>query len=232
MTTKQHSFTKDTIKGKPEDLKKRGDETFKEIKARNRYTYEMSRYAIILATVSTVFFLFNVSSSVYFMNQNVPPGYIPTDNEMRYFPPTPLSQFDKSDADIQTFTMDTLSDLFAYDYVNYNTQLAQNQDNFTAKGWENFIDRMNKSFTLVLVKKNRWISSYSNASLPKIVGKGVDPQTGVAFWYVESTGTITYTGYDNNRVDNVNVKMKIERVSTLEKETGIGISNLVFEFKK
>ena len=30
-----------------------------------------------------------------------------------------LSRHEKTDSDIQTFTMSTLKDLFAYDYINY-----------------------------------------------------------------------------------------------------------------
>ena len=210
------SESKDTLK----------KQTFKEVKARNRYMYINNRYSIILATLATVALIVSVISFIYFLKQSVPPRYVPTDNEMRYFSPIPLSRHEKTDSDIQTFTMSTLKDLFAYDYINYQSQLSKSQDKFTDTGWANFVQSMKRSFTITNVQDNRWISTYRQIGLPRIASKGVG-EDGVAYWLVETQGQIVYYG-DSNRTDNVLIRMKIKRVTTLQKESGIGIEGFVF----
>lgn len=209
---------------------KRGTQTFREIKARNRYLYIFNRYSIIVATFSTILAIFCISMLIFYLQQSVPNKYVPVDNEMRYFSPIPLSVHEKTDSDIQTFVMSSLTDLFAYDYINLNNQLTRSQDKFTDNGWLNFVQAMKKSFIITNAQENKWISSYKQIGLPKISKKDVD-ENGVAYWLVETNGQISYEGM-TRRVDNVLIRMRIKRVSTLQKESGIGIDTFVFTIHK
>lgn len=212
-------------------LEKRGKSVYKELKSRNRYFYIYNRYGIIFGTILTILLIFVISIFIFFLNQNVPPRYIPADSEMRYFSPVPLTIHDKSDADIETFVMMTLKDLYSYDYINYNSQLYKSQEKFTTQGWNDFATNLNKSFILQQVKENQWISSYKTEGVPKIVKKGVDNKKGVAYWLVETEGVMSFYG-QRPRTDRVISKLKIERVSTLEKVEGISIDFLVTTISK
>lgn len=199
----------------------------KEIKARNRYFYIYNRYGIIMASLLGIMLIVNIGIAIYFQNQTVPPRYVPVDNEMRYFPPTPLNKHDKSDSDIQTFVMSSLKELLAYDYINYNEQLMAKQDLFTSDGWIDFANNMKQSFILDTVQENKWISSFRNTNLPKIVKRGINPD-GIAYWLVEIDGVNSFVGENKSRNDNVTIRLKIERVSTLMKENGIGIASFIY----
>lgn len=207
------------------NIEKRGKEGFREIKARNRYFYIFNRYGVILGTFLSIALIVNILILIFFLNQQVPPKYVPVDNEMRYFSPIPLNQHDKSDADIQTFTITTLKNLYAFDYINFNEQLLKNQNKFTSDGWLSFVTNIKKSFILDALQTNQWISSYKNTNLPKIMKKGVD-EKGIAYWLVEMDGVNTFYGAQT-RSDNIKARLKIERVSTLEKEEGIGIASII-----
>lgn len=216
-----------------EKKENRGKKTYIEVKARNRYLYIYNRIAIIFGTFTTITLIISLLSFVYFLNQSAPNQYIPVDNQMRYFSPTPLSKHEKSDSDIQTFVMSTLSDLFAYDYINFNNQLSKSQDRFTDTGWTNFVESMKRSFTIENVQDNKWISSYKQVGLPKISKKSIEETSNgkIAYWLVETKGQIQYYG-ENSRIDNVLIRMKIKRVTTLQKESGIGIETFVFTIIK
>lgn len=175
------------------NIEKRGKEGFREIKARNRYFYIFNRYGVILGTFLSIALIVNILILIFFLNQQVPPKYVPVDNEMRYFSPIPLNQHDKSDADIQTFTITTLKNLYAFDYINFNEQLLKNQNKFTSDGWLSFVTNIKKSFILDALQTNKWISSYKNTNLPKIMKKGVD-EKGIAYWLVEMDGVNTFYG--------------------------------------
>lgn len=208
------------------NLEKRGKEVLREIKARNRYFYIFNRYGIIIASLLTFSLFVHLSVLIFFMNQTVPPVYVPVDNEMRYFPPTPLHLHDKSDSDIQTYTMTSIKDLFSYDYINYNEQLLKHQNKFTSNGWKSFIDNMKKSFILDSVQENKWISSFKNTNPPKIVKKAID-EDNKAYWLVELDGVNSFIG-NIQRNENVTIRLKIKRESTLVNENGIGIDSFIY----
>ena len=232
---KQEINTAESIKKesnpKKDKLSQNGNKMFIEIKARNRYFYIYYRYSLIFLMVNMITFLISLLFFIYFINQTVPPRYIPTDNQMRYFTPTPTNIIDRSDSDIQTFIMTTLTDLFAYDYINYNQQLNKSQDNFTGAGWNNFAVSLRESFILQNAKQNKWISSYQNLVIPTIIKKGVDETTGVAYWLTETKGKISYVSNGGtSHFDDVTIQMRIDRVSTLDKESGIGISRMIIKY--
>lgn len=202
---------------------KRGKEAFREIKARNRYMYIYNRQGIIIGTLLIFLLFLQTGLLLFFLNQARPNQYIPVDNEMRYFSPTPLSQHNRSDSEIQTFTMSTIKDLLSYDYINYNEQLLKHQIKFTGDGFTDFTKDMNDSFILQTVQDNKWISTFKNTTLPVIKKKGVD-SNGVAYWLVEMEGINSFIGYDSTRNDVVSLKLKIERISTLTQEEGLGIA--------
>lgn len=211
---------------KTNNLEKRGKEVLREIKARNRYFYIFNRYGIIIASFLAFSLFVHLSFLIFFMNQIVPPVYVPVDNEMRYFPPTPLNLHDKSDSDIQTYTMTSIKDLFSYDYINYNEQLLKHQNKFTSNGWKSFIENMKKSFILDSVQENKWISSFKNTNPPKIVKKAID-NDGKAYWLVELDGINSFIG-NIQRNENVTIRLKIKRESTLVNENGIGIDSFIY----
>ena len=211
---------------KTNNLEKRGKESFREIKARNRYLYIYNRYGIIYSTMQTFMLIINLVILIFFLNQTVPPLFVPVDNEMRYFPSNPLNLHNKSDSDIQTFTMTSIKDLLAYDYINYNEQLLKHQEKFTSAGWKSFIENMKKSFILDVVQENRWISSFKNTNLPRIVKKAID-NDGRAYWLVELDGINSFIG-DRGRNDSVKIRLKIKRESTLTKDSGIGIDSFLY----
>lgn len=209
-------------------LKRAGHEAYVEVKARARTLYEFNRYSIVLFIFIFIRFAFDIVSAVTFITQNVPPRYVAVDNQMRYFSPIPLSIHSKSDADIQSYVITNMSNLFSYDYVNYQNQLERNQDIFTGNGWLTFLDSMQKSFLVRTVVEKRLISTYHNVNMPKIIQRGVETRDGqkIAYWWVETVGQINYVG-ERNSNNQVRIRLKIERVSTLIKEDGIGISQLL-----
>lgn len=209
---------------------KRMKQAYRELKVRNRYFDYFYRKMIVLFTLSLVGVLSSFLLYSYYSSQNVPPGYIPTDNEMRYFSPIPLSKYNKTDADIQTFTMDAMSDLFAFDYINSNKQLNKNQNNFTGAGWVKFVQAMKKSFVIQNVIDNKWIATYKQIGVPKIVKKAVSDD-GIAYWLVETKGQVVYYG-QSSRTDVVDIKIKIERVPVMEKDSGIGIATFVYTIEE
>jgi hypothetical protein len=211
---------------KTSNLEKRGKEALREIKARNRYFYIYNRYGLIFGTLLSFMLIVNLLILIFFQNQTVPPVFVPVDSEMRYFPPSPLKLHNKSDSDIQTFTMTSIKDLLSYDYINYNEQLLKHQEKFTSHGWKLFIENMKKSFILDIAQENKWISSFRNTNLPRIVKKAID-EDGKAYWLVELDGVNSFIG-ERSRNDNVTIRLKIKRESTLIKESGIGIDSFLY----
>jgi hypothetical protein len=209
-------------------LEKQGKKAYLEVKARSRYLNIFNRYGIILGTYAAFSFILNIVILVFFMNQNVPPRFIPVDSQMRYFSPIALNKHNKTDSDIRSFVMTKLGDIYAYDYINWKQQLDKNQIYFTSDGWLSFIESMQKSFTVQTIVDHKMISSYRTTELPKVVQSGIG-DNGKAFWWVETYGILTSTGSDKTINRNVRIRMKIERVSTLESSEGIGIAMLLLK---
>ena len=211
---------------------KQSVKTFISVKERNRYFYIFYRSSLIFLMLAVFSLILTASFTIYFLNKSIPPKYIPVDNEFRYVKITPLNEFEKTDAQIQSFAMMSMKKLFAFDYKNHEQQLFESVPNFTDNGWKSFLQQLKVSAILENTRNYNWISYINIQGSPQILKKEVD-SNGIAYWLVTMKSNMIFESTKSgefSKSTNAVINMKIVRASTINNENGIAIESLFIKF--
>lgn len=186
-------------------------------------------FLALIALCVSVFVIWSISG------RNAPPLHIPTDSEMRYSSPVKRSVHSKTDSEIATYSAETISSMFTYDWYNIANQLGVQVKNFTNKGWMEFKDNLERSNVLAMVKDYKYISTFVVTSAPEVINKEVVDIDGqpTASWTVRLQGKVQYLNSASgsiSRTDHARILLKVVRVSTLESDSGIAINRANIEW--
>ncbi|QOF75200.1 type IVB secretion system apparatus protein IcmL/DotI (plasmid) [Aminobacter sp. SR38] len=182
----------------------------------------MSIIALALLVVAVIAVLAAVSLAL----TRPEPRYFATTADGRIQPLIPLDQPHLSAAEIATYAAEAVTRSFTYSFATYQQDFQDAQQYFTKpQGWNSFVDAVQKSGTLDLVK-NRRLNTTAIAQRAVIVREGVSAN-GVYEWIVQMPVRVTYQSASEVTGQNLMVTITLQRLQSYEHPRGAAISRFL-----
>ncbi|WP_019998609.1 type IVB secretion system apparatus protein IcmL/DotI [Aureimonas ureilytica] len=177
----------------------------------------------IYAAVATAVACVGVGSAVYLALTRPEPRYFATTTNGQIQPLTPLDRPHMSSADVLNFAARAVTNSLTYSFDNYRAQFQEAQQYFSQPdGWNSFVEAVQKSKALDLVRNGRFNSS-AIAQTPVIVRQGPNA-SGSYEWIVQMPIRITYQSASEVTGQSNMVTVRLTRLPTYETPYGIAIS--------
>lgn len=119
---------------------------------------------------------------------------------------------------------------FSYNFLDYQDDLQQMRQYFTAAGFDNYIAALQQTGNLDTVLEKRLVVKAVVTEVPVIVQHGLIK--GRYAWKIEIPMLISYVSANESIDQPVMVTMLVTRVSTQDKPQGIAIAQFVVEDRK
>ncbi|MBY3433816.1 DotI/IcmL/TraM family protein [Rhizobium laguerreae] len=197
----------------------------------NERLYFVSRVMTLMLIALTISMIGNLA-----MFPNPPRyRYIPISNSGLVLPQVPLSQPNHDDQYVIDWTIDAVTRLHSFDFMNYRLQLQDAQKNMTAAGWESFQASMKQSNNFAAILGNSFVLT----AVPTGAGKVIDKELvkGNYTWTIQFPMLISYRSSPpenaqrktEGRVisDALNMTVTVSRVGVFLNHTGLGIKAMV-----
>lgn len=165
--------------------------------------------------------------AIYIHVTKPPPITFHVDEDWRIQPAVPLDQPYLSAPDMLQWVSNALPSVFQYDFNNYNQQLKQASQYFTADGWKVFLNQLNNHVNYNNVQTYKMFVSAKPDSAPFILNQGLI--LGRYGWWVQMPLSIKYMGNNRSSTEVLTLQVLVVRVSTLNNLSGVGIDNVIVE---
>jgi hypothetical protein len=210
--------------------------TVRVVALRNRFFYMFYRNASLVFFISLLGFIISLIFLIIFIKQPVAPQYIPLNPDGTYIKLAPLSE-PKNDLEVNNFVNAAIKKLYKFDYINYSEQLMEAANFFVPEGWNEYLTAYIDSGNLMFVKENHAVVTVKVLEAPVINRKGLNPQTGIYEWELQTKVEISYFGQDmknNNSVNKTDILyalIRVKRNSVINNPEGLGISKFILTDK-
>lgn len=154
------------------------------------------------------------------------PRYFATTVDGRIQPLVPLDRPHLSANEVATYAAEAVTRSFTYSFATYQQDFQDAQQYFTKpRGWNSFVDAIQTSGTLDLVK-NRRLNTTAIAQRAVIVREGINPD-GTYEWIVQMPVRVTYQSASEVTGQNMMVTVTMQRLQTYEHPRGVAISRFL-----
>lgn len=195
------------------------------VKLRNQfYRDNYRRMVLVVLMLTLVNVLLGLALSYYITHRDEPNFFAttPSGDIVRL---VPLRQPLVSRTALLSWAEESVTATFTYDFVNYQGQLQELRDRFTAVGWQNFIHALGSSDFFNTVKAKQ----LSVSAIPS--GPAVINQEGyirdIYTWKIQVPMQVSFESASERKVDRVIVELLVKRVSTLQNQKGLGIEQYI-----
>jgi len=184
---------------------------------RNMLRIAIAEAVIIVALI--IAFIVHVNA---FRPQNY---YFATTADGRIMQLVPLNLPNMGTSSLMSWAAQAATEVMTFGFHDYQRRMQQSSRHFTRRGWESFTDALQKSRIMESVEASQQVASAQPRSAPILVQEGVF--NGKYRWVVDLPLTVTYQAGAASRVDNLVVRMVIDRVPSLENPNGVGIEQWI-----
>lgn len=184
-------------------------------------------FAVVVAVFIGIFagIALLVAVSVYmYMQKPVPVTFLAA-NEWRVQPDIPLDQPYRTTPDILQWTSDAVLNMFIFDFNNYDNQLKEASQYFTADGWKVFSNHLNIHVNYTNVQTDKLFVSAVPLGTPSLLNQGV--LSGRYAWWVQMPIQISYVNFERSSTEDLTLQLLVVRVPTLNNLNGLGIDNVI-----
>ena len=189
--------------------------------------YFISRIIMLLTVALAISIIGNLA-----MFPNPPRyRYVPISTSGLVLPQVPLGQANHDDQYVIDWTVDAVTRLYSFDFLNYRAQLQDSQKNLTAMGWDSFQLSMKESNNFAAILGNNFVLTAVPTGVGKITKKGMID--GNFAWKVEFPMLVTYRSSSSERngvksegrviSDPLNMTVTVTRVGVFLNHSGLGI---------
>lgn len=198
---------------------------------RERYRRDRMEYLTrLFAVTCAVLALVTVSNIALAMRGPIY-RFVMTDSAGIVFNMVPLTQPNLADEAVAEWTVDSLTRIFTFDFMNYRRQFGVAQTLLTATGWEGFVRMLKDSNNFNAVTQNRFVTTASpNGSVKaKVLSSGLvrDPSGAVRWgWTVEFPMVILFQNAKQQTSLNLTVQAVVVRVPEYIHKSGLGIRQI------
>lgn len=197
----------------------------REVKIQQRYPKDglsiMALGLLLSVLMVTILSLF----LAYVVTHPPEPQYFATSINGRMTPIVPLKEPNQSDSAVLQWANQAAIVSYTYNFVNYREELQAASVFYTAEGWRQFMNALEQSNNLNVLRSKKLVVSAVATRAPIILEKGV--LNGRYSWRVQMPVLVTYQSASEFSQQNIVVTMLITRISTIESPRGIGISQMI-----
>lgn len=201
---------------------------------KDRYANFRLHHVSRIMTVVISLVLISLIGTVILISRPPQYRYVLTDVSGKVLPLVPLDSPNHQDDFIVEWTIDAVTRLYSFDFVNYRNQFQEAKGDMTTVGWKNFEKAMDISGNFRSVVGNRYVTT----AVP--TGPGRVTKTGQLLgrhaWKVEFPMLISYRSSQEDddgrqRVTNqqLNVAVTVARQPEYLNKDGLGIRAIVAE---
>ena len=185
------------------------------------------RFTTVLVLFIIVFFAIAclVSLSIYLDVSKPKPHIFVVGNEWRTQPAVALELPYRSTPDVLQWVGEILPSSFNFDFNNYNLQLQEASQHFTADGWKAFLNQLNNYVNYNNVQSDKLFVSGTPSSAPFVLNQGLI--LGRYGWWVQMPVMIKKIWGDHASQIELTLQVLVVRVPTLNNLSGIGIDNVI-----
>lgn len=195
------------------------------VRLRNDF-YRDGFYKVFIATVVMLAVLaVLLATSLYLYSYKPAPVTFYTDNDLRAFPPVPVTQSYVKSADLIQWVSEVLPKMFTYDFVNYDKQLKELQQYFTPNGWAKLAPLLDKYANVKQIQTAKLFVNASANGTPTIPNQGIIE--GRYGWWVQLPLQIYYSGSDRRSDTEIVMQVLVVRIPTTNNLIGIAIDNVL-----
>lgn len=191
---------------------------------RRQYFLALGVFALAMLVITVLVFVL-----VFLKRNPTSPVYFATDSVGELIHIQPTTQPNMSTEEVTRWAVNAVQQSYAYDYLNYRSQLQSVQKYFTNYGWQNYVNALKASNNLVAVKERRWIVLARVIDQPKIVNQGM--LGGAYAWKFEMPLLVTNWGppYDEqSKFSNpLMVTVIVQRQPILQSTDGLGVVQML-----
>ncbi|MGD9108490.1 MAG: type IVB secretion system apparatus protein IcmL/DotI [Gammaproteobacteria bacterium] len=196
------------------------------VKLRSNF-YRDSYRKVTMALLGAIIIIVALVGIVIFLIVSRPtPKYFATTDSGRIIPLIPLNQPNLSENNVLQWASQALVSIFSFDFLHYQRSFQESRKYFTTSGWNSFMEALSQAKTIQTVKDQRLIVSAVLNGAPIISNQYIIG--GRYTWEAQIPLLISYQG-TNSYSDNILATLKIQRVSTLDNQYGIGITEIVMQ---
>ena len=193
---------------------------------RNEYYRDGFRNLLKVALAEAVIIVGLILCFLFYMNVSQPEDrYFATTADGRIMRLVPLDQPNMTTPALMSWVAQAATDVMTFGFHDYQRRLQDASQHFTRHGWESFTAALQKSRIIEGIETAQQVVTAAPRSAPVLTQEGVI--NGRYRWVVELPLMVTYRAGNQNRTDNMNVQIAIERMPSLENPVGVGIEQWI-----
>ncbi len=179
----------------------------------------MSKIALVLAGLT----LISTLSAIYLIVDRPAPIYFATNADGSITPIVPLREPHLSPAEIANFATEAATRALTYSFSNYRGEFEDLKPYFTKpRGWNSFVDALNRSGQLDLVKNQR-LNTTAVAQRAVIAREGINVD-GAYEWIVQLPIRVTYQSSSQVTGQSFMITLSLVRQPTNEYPRAVAVS--------
>lgn len=148
--------------------------------------------------------------------------YFATTSDGRIINIVPLNEPYLSPAQVIAWAASTAQNIMRFGYHDYRERLQQASANFTPTGWNSFNKALKEANFIDAVEARKLVVTMDINGAPEIQKEGPN-KDGIYTWFVLFPVTIKFDGTAPPSPIRTNLRLQIQRVSTLQNPNGISI---------
>lgn len=193
---------------------------------RNEFYRDGFRNMIRIVILQTVIIVGLILSLIVYMTTAKPADrYFATTADGRLMQLVPLDRANMNTSALMSWATQAVTETMTFGYHDYQRRLQQSSRYFTRRGWESFAGALQRAKIIDSIIANQQVVTAEPRSAPILENQGV--LNGKYRWLLSLPLRVTYRAGTQQRVDNLNVKLLIERVPSLENPSGVGIEQWI-----
>lgn len=199
------------------------------VKLRNDFYRDSYRKLVILLMGAMLSIVGLVIAIIMIVYARPAPTYFATTESGRIIPLIPLDQPNLTDNAVLQWATQAVTTVFTYNFINYRSVLQSSRQYFTAEGWRQFLLALQSSRNLSMVTSKKLMLSAVVSSAPVVLNEYL--LDGKYTWKVQIPISVTYQSLSETAHDSFIISLTIERISTLDSISGVGISSFVAQLR-
>lgn len=193
---------------------------------RNEFYRDGFRNLIRIVILQTVIVIGLILALIVFMTSAKPDDrYFATTADGRLMQLVPLDRANMNTSALMSWATQAVTETMTFGYHDYQRRLQQASRHFTRRGWESFAGALQKAKIIDSITANQQVVTAEPRSAPILQNQGV--LNGKYRWLLSMPLRVTYKTGSQQRVENLNVKLLVERVPSLENPAGVGIEQWI-----
>ncbi len=193
---------------------------------RNEFYRDGYRSLLRLALIQGIIIICLTGAMYFVIAVHQPENrYFATTEDGRLVPMVPLNEPNLSTPALMSWVAQASTEVMTFGFNDYRRRLQESSRNFTRRGWEDFIQAMQKSRIIEMLEANQQVITAAPTGAPILESEGL--VAGRYQWTIQLPLILTFQSGDRKRSSNYIVTIVVVRVPRLESANGVGIERWI-----